>query len=115
MLSRIIHNFGGKYMELNESNWEKEVKEYKGVVIIDFWAEWCGPCKMFEPIFEELEKEMPNVKFGRLNVDENQSIAMMYGIMSIPTTSIFKDGEEIKRFIGVQPKQIIKEELEKAI
>jgi len=92
-------------LTLDSSNWEKELKNSKLPLIVDFWAEWCMPCKMLEPIYVELAKEYEGrVRFGRLNVDENPDIAEKYGIMAIPTLIIFKDGQEVDRLIGAAPK-----------
>jgi thioredoxin 1 len=90
---------------LNKSEFEKQIIQNKGVAVVDFFAEWCGPCKMMSPIFEEVAKEVKDVTFGKINVDENQESASEYGVMSIPTLIIFKDGEEVQRFTGVQQKE----------
>ena len=73
----------------------------KGTCIVDFYADWCGPCKMFGPIFENAEKKYSNVTFCKLNVDDNEEESQKLGVMSIPTTILFKDGKEIKRNIGL--------------
>lgn len=75
------------------------------VKLLDFWADWCGPCKMMNPIVEEIEKEHQEIIFEKINVDENQEIAQKYGVMSIPTFVIEKDGKEVGRKIGVTSKQ----------
>lgn len=84
----------------------------KGVVIVDFWATWCRPCIMQAPIIEELAKEMPSVKFGKVDVDKNRSIATKYSINSIPTMIIFKNGIKVKTIVGLNTKQSIKSTLE---
>ena len=80
----------------------------KGKVIVDFWAEWCGPCKMIAPIFEELSGEIKDVKFGKLNVDENEDVAAKYGVRGIPTMVLYEDGEEVGRIVGFMPKTSLK-------
>lgn len=95
-------------MELNLSseNFEKEVLNSEQPVLVDFYAEWCGPCKMMAPIIEEIAGELQGkAKVGKINVDENQELAMEYNVMSIPTLIIFKDGKEAKRFVGVTDKE----------
>ena len=75
-------------------------------VLVDFWAEWCGPCKMIAPVLEELAEEMDGqLTIGKLDVDTNQNTAMAYGIFSIPTLLLFKDGEPVERIVGFQPKK----------
>ena len=83
------------------NDFEEQVKNYKGISIVDFWAPWCGPCKMFGPIFENVSKKFNSIKFCKLNIDEDENeVSRNLGVMSIPTTIIFKNGEEIKRNIG---------------
>ena len=100
-------------LELNEDNFNKEIKENK-LLVIDCWAIWCQPCLMMGPIFEELSKEMRDVKFAKLNVDDNQDIAQRLGVMGIPTFIIFKDGKEVGRTTGAAQKSIIKSKIEVA-
>jgi len=95
---------------LTDKTFDEFIKE--GISLIDFYADWCGPCKMMSPIIEELSKEMTGIKFGKLNVDENKETAMKYGVMSIPTFIIFKDGEYIDAIVGGMPKEVFKEILE---
>lgn len=97
---------------LEDSNFQKEVLDYKGVVVVDFYADWCGPCKMMAPIFEEAATEAKEVKFCKLNVDESRQTAAKYGVMSIPTIIIFKDGKAAKQLVGVQDKETLVKESE---
>ena len=93
----------------NEENFEKEVMNSEGTVLVDFYADWCGPCKMMSPIIDEIAEEgIPNLKVGKVNVDENQDLAEKYGIMSIPTILVFKNGNIAKTFVGVTAKEEIK-------
>ncbi len=101
-------------LQFTDQNFEQEVLKSDQPVLVDFWAPWCGPCQMMGPILEELEKDLSGkVKIGKLNVDENQAVAGEYGVMSIPTLIIFKDGTIVKQFVGVQAKEVLMEELEK--
>lgn len=97
---------------ITNENYEKEVKESKTTVVLDFWASWCGPCKMYAPIIEEVATELANeVKVGKVNVDEESDLASQYGIMSIPTTVIIKNGEEVGRVVGLVSKSEIIEKI----
>jgi len=101
-------------MQFTDQNFEAEVLKSDKPVLVDFWAVWCGPCQMMEPIIEELAKEMKDkYKIGKMNVDENRETAAKFGIMSIPTLIIFKDGKAVKQLVGAQAKDNLKEELEK--
>lgn len=86
-----------------------------GVVLVDFWAEWCGPCKLIAPVIEELSNEMTDVTFAKLNVDENQQSAQNLGITSIPTLLLYKNGEIVEKIVGMMPKPQLKKALEKHI
>ena len=99
-------------INLTSENFENEVLKSEKPVLVDFWAEWCGPCRMMAPVVEELEKEMGNeVKFAKINIDECPDLAEKYNVMSIPTIIIFKDGKPYKKFVGVTSKENILNEL----
>ena len=96
----------------NEENFESEVLKSTGSVIVDFYADWCGPCKMMSPIIDQIaEENIENLKVGKVNVDDNQELAIKYNVMSIPTIMIFKDGNHVKTFVGVTDKDEIKSAL----
>ena len=100
-------------MELTDANFKSEVIDSSTPVLVDFWAVWCGPCKMIEPELEKLsgEKSGDILKIGRVNVDENRDISIKYGISSIPTLLLFKDGEVVKKLIGAMGKDRILSEI----
>lgn len=96
-------------IELNKENFKTEVLDAKGTVVIDFWAAWCGPCMMLSPLVDEFAENHPEIKVCKLNVDDNQELAMEYKIMSIPTLLVFKDGEYYTRSIGAISKADMEE------
>ena len=101
-------------IELTDKNFKKEALDFEGVVLVDFWAPWCGPCQMIAPIVEELSdkyKEDDKVRIGKVNVDDNPSLAQEYGIMSIPTMKILKNGKVVDEIVGMQSKEDLDKKL----
>jgi thioredoxin 1 len=97
---------------VTDATFTDEVLQADGTVLVDFWAEWCGPCKMVSPVLEEIAGEYPDkITVAKVNIDENPSIARDYQIMSIPTMSVFKKGQVVKSIIGARPKAAILREL----
>lgn len=94
-------------LELNVENFENEVIHAEKPVLIDFWASWCGPCRMLSPIVDELAEEHPEMKVCKVNVDEQEELAARFDIMSIPTLLVFRNGEQVAQSVGVQSKQAI--------
>lgn len=100
-------------LEFSDSNFEQEVLNSDTPVLVDFWAEWCGPCRMIGPIVEELSTEYEGkVKIGKLNVDFNPNVPMKYGIRSIPTLLVFKGGQPVDKIVGAVPKSNLVSKLE---
>lgn len=98
---------------LNDEEYKEILEKKSGKVVIDFFAEWCGPCQMLAPLLEELSKEYTDMEFYKVNVDDNQELAIKNNIFSIPTICFFKDGQEIERAVGFIAKQEFKEYLER--
>ncbi len=93
-------------LHLTEESFDQEVVNYEGIVLVDFWAEWCGPCKMIAPIIDDLAGDLEGkAKVGKVNVDEAQGLAAKYSVMSIPTLIIFKNGEIVDQVVGVTAKE----------
>jgi thioredoxin 1 len=94
-------------LNVSDQSFKAEV-EATGTVLVDFWAPWCGPCKMIAPILEELDKELTDLKIAKLNVDDNPESASRFGVMSIPTLIVFKDGQPVDKVVGFQSKEALK-------
>ena len=103
--------------EFTDSNFQEAALDKDGVAVVDFWAEWCGPCRMITPIIEELSedyKDDQSVTIGKVNVDHNQQVSMKYGIRSIPTILILKNGEIVDKQVGVTTKKALEDKIAKA-
>jgi thioredoxin 1 len=98
--------------EFTDENFDSEVLESSGAVLVDFWAPWCGPCRQIAPMIDELASENPEVKIGKVNIDDNPGVAQRFGISSIPTLLVFKGGEVSESFVGVRPKSALQEALD---
>lgn len=103
-------------LALTDGTFREEVLEALGVVLVDFWAPWCGPCQILGPIIDELAEDFAGrVRVGKLNVDENPQTAQAYSVMSIPLLVLFKDGQEVARMMGVQTKESLAQRIEDAL
>ena len=96
---------------LTTSNFDEEVYEAGMPVLVDFYADWCGPCKIMSPVIDEIAAERADVKVGKLNIDEEMEVAQKYGVMSIPTFIVFKNGEAVQKDMGAKPKAAVLEML----
>jgi thioredoxin 1 len=105
----------GAITDVTDSNFQAEVLESEVTVLVDFWAPWCGPCRVIAPSLEEINEEQENLRVVKLNVDENQQTAARYDVMSIPTLIVFKNGEAAHKIIGALPKKRIFQEIEPAL
>jgi thioredoxin 1 len=101
-----------KLTEVTDSNFQAEVIESETATLVDFWAPWCGPCRVVGPVLEEIAAERDDLRVVKLNVDDNQQTAAQYQVLSIPTMILFKNGQEAKKIIGAFPKKKIIEQLE---
>ena len=105
----------GKLPDVTDATFQAEVVDSENAVLVDFWAPWCGPCRVVHPILEEIDAERDDLRVVSLNVDENQETAARYEVLSIPTLILFREGQEAKRVIGAMPKRRLEAELEPAL
>ena len=105
----------GQINDVSDTNFQAEVIESPEPVLVDFWAPWCGPCRVVAPVLEEIANERSDVRIVKLNVDDNQQTAAKYGVMSIPTMILFKDGQPAQTIIGALPKPRLVQQLEPAL
>lgn len=94
-------------MKITKENFKSEVTDAKGAVLLDFWAPWCGPCRMLAPILDEVAAARPDLKVGKVNIDEQPELAAQFGVQSIPTLIAFKDGQKTKESVGLVPHEMV--------
>jgi len=101
-------------IHIDKKNFKKEILDYKGIILVDFFADWCGPCRITGPIIDKLAGEKKEVKFVKINVDKNPELASQYQVFSIPTFFIIKEGKILSQFVGAQSKETFLQEINKA-
>jgi thioredoxin 1 len=105
----------GTLPDVTDTNFQAEVLEHEQPTLVDFWAPWCGPCRVVGPVLEEIDAERQDMRVVKLNVDENQRTAAQFGVLSIPTMILFKNGQPAKTIVGAYPKKKLEAELEPAL
>ena len=105
----------GTLTQITDTNFDAEVLEAEGPVLVDFWAPWCGPCRVVAPVLEEIASERPELRIVKLDIDENPQTAARFQVLSIPTLILFKGGEAVKTVVGAYPKKKLVEELDPAL
>jgi thioredoxin 1 len=105
----------GTLQDVSDANFQAEVIESDAPVLVDFWAPWCGPCRVVAPVLEEIASERPDLRIVKLNVDDNQQTAAQFDVLSIPTMILFKNGEVAKKIVGAYPKRKLEAEIEPAL
>ena len=100
---------------VTEASFKQEVLDHEGAVLVDFWATWCGPCRVLHPVLEEIAAERDDLKIVSIDIDENSGIAAQYEVLSIPTMILFKEGQLVNRMVGAMPKRKLLKELEPAL
>ncbi len=112
---KVVIYFFMAIQQISKDSFKTEVLDYEGFVFIDFYADWCGPCKLTAPIIDKLAGEMKNIKFVKINVDENSDLAQQYSVFSIPTFMVFKKGKIVSQFVGAMGKEGFQSEINKAL
>lgn len=101
-------------LQVSQDKFKEEVLDHKGLVFVDFYAEWCGPCKVTSPLIDEISEEKKDIKFVKIDVDQNSNLSSQYSVFSIPTFMIFKDGKAVNQFVGAMGKESFLEEIKKS-
>ena len=106
-VDNLVKNIQGAFIKINKDNFQNEVKNSDKPVLLDFYADWCGPCRMVSPIVDEIAEERKDIKVGKINVDQERELAEAFGVYSIPTLVIMKDGKIVNQAVGARPKEQI--------